>query len=223
MGKPSPDEGGVFPAEWARYDKPLSIPQGDGSHWIPGMERDDQELAMSWDLAFRDKDTSDYVVGQVWLRVGVHAYLLDQVRRRMNFNETLDAIKAASAKWPQATAKFIEARANGDAAINALSRELYGLIPIEPEGSKYARASAVSPLVHSGNVIVPTAEILPGVEEFMEEARNFPNGAHDDTIDAFSQAVNRLLLMPIEQGMGEPFDDDVYDTQEARGWAISPY
>ncbi len=146
QGRPSPQEGGVFPkeADWARYDQPLWQTNGDGSRYVPGIGRDDHELVQSWDLAFKDKDSSDYVVGQVWLRVGPTAYLLDQIRERLNFTATCTAIETMSARWPQAVAKYVEDKANGPAVMNALGRTMVGLIPIEPDGSKYARASAIA-------------------------------------------------------------------------------
>ena len=223
QGRPSPESGGVFPAEWARYDQPMWIEHADGSRRVPGIGRDDHELIQSWDLTFKDKKASDYVVGQVWLRVGVNAYLLDQVRRRMNFTQSCDAIKAMSAKWPQAVAKFIEDKANGPAVMNALSKQVMGMIPIEPEGSKYARASAISPLTESGNVILPEPVLLPNVDDLIEEAKNFPNSPHDDTIDAMSQAINRILLMPLTEGLGEDVEPDVYEENDLRGFAITPY
>lgn len=197
QGRPSPDAGDLFPPEWDRYEQPLWVERADGSRWIPGAGF---ELVQSWDLAFKDTKSSDYVVGQVWLRIGADAYLVDQVRARLSFTKTLDAIRSMTARWPQAAAKFVEDKANGPAVINALARQIPGLIPVEPEGSKYARAAAVSPFVHSGNVHLPSAELLPNVEDLLEEARAFPNGAHDDTIDALSQALNRLLLMPLAGG-----------------------
>jgi predicted phage terminase large subunit-like protein len=188
---------------------------------VPGIHRDDQELVQSWDLTFKDTKSSDYVVGQVWLRVGTQAYLLDMVRERMNFTQTVAAIKAMRAKWPEAIAAFIEDKANGPAVINALHRQVNGLIPIEPEGSKYARASAISPLVWSKDVIVPEPHLLPNVAKLLEEAKDFPNSPHDDTVDALSQAINRILLMPIlEGGLTQPQEYDDYDE---RGWVISPY
>lgn len=223
QGRPSPESGGVFPAEWARYSQPMWIERPDGSRMVPGIGRDDHELIQSWDLAFKDTKSSDYVVGQIWLRVGVKAYLLDMVRARLNFTATCGSIEAFTAKWPQAVAKFVEDKANGPAVINALSRRIMGLIPIEPEGSKYARASAISPLTESGNVVLPTAELLPNVEELIEEARNFPNSAHDDTIDAMSQGVNRILLMPLTAGLGDPVEPDEYEEADLRGYAITPY
>jgi len=193
QGRPSPDAGDLFPAEWSRYDQPLWVERPDGSRWVPGAP----EMLASWDLTFKDASGSDFVVGQVWLRSGIDAYLLDQVRERMSFTRTVEAMKALSARWPQAVAKLVEDKANGPAVISALSSTIPGLIPVEPRGSKYSRAAAVSPFVHASNVRVPTAELLPNVEDLLEEARAFPNGAHDDTIDALSQALDQLLLQPL--------------------------
>jgi predicted phage terminase large subunit-like protein len=159
----------------------------------------------------------------VWLRLGVHAYLLDQVRARLSFTATIAAIRSMSARWPQAVAKFMEDKANGPAIMNALSSTLPGMIPIEPEGSKYARAAAVSPLVHSANVHLPTPEILPNVEELLEEARAFPNGAHDDTIDAFSQAINRILLMPLFNEGDDMLDGDELIDDDPHAWLAGGY
>lgn len=207
QGQPTPDEGGLFPRDvWARYDQPLWIVRDDGSHWVTGT---DVEVAQSWDFAFKDTNKSDYVVGQVWVRSGIHAYLVDQIRARIGFNETLQAIQDLTARWPQAVAKFMEDKANGPAIINALHQTVPGMIPIEPEGSKYARAQAISPLVHSGNVVLPTAELAPWISGLTEEAQAFPSGAHDDQVDSLTQAVNRLLLMPLQaEQLIEP---DEYD------------
>jgi predicted phage terminase large subunit-like protein len=227
QGRPSPDSGGVFPPEeqWARYSTPIWTTEHDDSGKlvckVPGYGRDDHELVQSWDLTFKDTKGSDYVVGQVWLRVGNTAYLLDQVRERLNFSATCAAMLEMSRKWPQAVAKFVEDKANGPAVINALGKQLMGLIPIEPEGSKYARASAISPLTESGSVVLPTKELLPNVDQLLEEAKNFPNSSHDDTIDGMSQAINRLLLLPLENE-GNQWEPDIYDEINEQGWSISP-
>lgn len=223
QGNPVLDEGGVFPTEWARYDAPMWIEHDNGTMTVPGIGRDDHELVQSWDLTFKGSDSSDFVVGQVWLRVGNKAYLLDQVRRRMNFNETCEAIKAMSAKWPQAIAKFVEDKANGPAVMNALQNQVFGMVPIEPEGSKYARASAVSPLAWSGNVVLPTTRLAPWVEGFLMEAMSFPAGANDDQVDTFTQAINRVLLMPLTQGLFDPVDTDEFLENDLRGYGITPY
>jgi predicted phage terminase large subunit-like protein len=218
---PTIDEGGVFPPEWARYNSPLWVERDDGAHIVPGVERPGYELAITADLTFRDNESSDYAVIQTWLRIGPSIHLLDMVRRRMNFNDTLNALRGMSAKWPQAAGKYIEARANGDAAIVSLSRELAGIIPVEPEGTKYTRMLAISPFAFAGNIILPTPSLLPNVEELIEEARAFPGGAHDDTLDAMAIAAQNLLLHPLHNAEIEQAEE--YDELDMQGWSISPF
>src|SRR5438128_12637094 len=101
---------------------------------------DDQ--IQSWDCAFKDLETSDYVVGQVWGRVG-SAYLLgDQIRARMDCPSTVKAVRELSQRWPNTLAKLIEDKANGSAVIQMLGRELAGILPVTPAGGRVARAAA---------------------------------------------------------------------------------
>jgi predicted phage terminase large subunit-like protein len=221
QGRPSPASGDLLKREWWRYyDTPQAIERPDGSMWVPLSGRD--EVCASWDMAFKDTASSDYVVGQVWLRRGVHAYLLDQVRARMSFTDTLAAVRSLAARWPQALAKYVEDKANGTAVINMLARSVPGLIPVEPEGGKVARVAAVSPFVEAGNVHLPDPALAPWVGELVEEAAAFPNGAHDDQCDALSQALNRLLLNPLLLGAGDEPDDALDDEIDAE-MRISAY
>jgi predicted phage terminase large subunit-like protein len=103
-------------------------------------------LLQSWDMAFKDLSTSDYVVGQVWAQgKGADRFLLDQVRERLDFPATLNAVRKLTLKWPQATTKLVEDKANGTAVIATLKHDIFGLIQVNPEGGKEARAAAVSP------------------------------------------------------------------------------
>ena len=147
-------------------------------------------------MAFKDKDDSDFVVGQVWGRAGADCYLLDQVRGRWGFTATTQALKALAAKWPQATEKLVEDKANGPAVIDALKRQVPGLIPIEPDGSKTARAHAVTPLFESGNVYLPDRQIADWAESYVGELLQFPAGANDDQVDATTQALRRFQARP---------------------------
>lgn len=211
QGVPSPDEGGIFPATWARYEQPLWTENQDGVRHVPGVGRADHELVQSWDFTFSDTKGSDYVVGQVWLRVGSQAYLLDMVRERMNFPRMQDAVREMSAKWPQAQTTFIEDKAAGPMVRSSLHTELKNaFIPINPTESKVARANAVSPFAFSGNIVLPTAELLPNVGEMLEELKLFPASSNDDSVDSLTQAVGQLLLYRIDNLDTEPvelFDD----------------
>lgn len=228
QGHPTPDTGNLFPVDkWARYTQPLYVVRPDGTRVIPSITRDRGELCQSWDFTFKDTEGSDYVVGQVWYRRGPDAFLLDQVRGRMGFNESVQAMLDMTARWPQAYAKFVEDKANGPAIMNALRKRVGGLIPVEPEGSKYARAVAITPFVESRNVWLPDPIALrdKGIEcawvtDLTDEARDFPGGAHDDTVDALTQAVHRLLLVQIIDDTVID-DEDLYDDDEALPWAAS--
>ncbi len=191
QGDPSPPEGSIFKRTWWRwYEQPQWTQLDDGSCVGHGFD----EMVASWDMAFKDADSSDYVCGQVWGRRGAKAFLLDQVHRRMSFVDTCHAVRQLSAKWPQASAKYVEDKANGPAVINALRATVPGMIPVEPEGNKVARAFAVSPFVEAGDVWLPAPEVAPWIGGLVDEAAGFPVSAHDDRVDALTQALNRLLL-----------------------------
>lgn len=178
--RPAPEAGAIFLREWWHYYKEA-----------PDL-REFDEIIQSWDCTFKNTDGSDYVVGQVWGRRGAQKWLLDQVRGRMSFTETKKSIKNLSAKWPLARTILIEDKANGPAIIDDLKKDVAGLIPVEPDGSKEARAHAVTPTVEAGNVFIPDPTIAPWVNDFVEEYATFPNGANDDQVDAGTQALNRL-------------------------------
>jgi predicted phage terminase large subunit-like protein len=183
--RPSPAEGGMFKRHWWRYWRVL-----------PGRF---DEVIQSWDFAFKETRASDFVVGQVWGRRGAEKYLLDQVRARMDFTSSLAAVRNLSARWPRAMAKLVEGKANGPAVIAALQKEIPGLIEVEPHGSKESRAAAVTPQIEAGNVYLPEPAQAPWVHEYVEEHAAFPNGAHDDQVDATSQALARFGLQPLAQ------------------------
>ncbi len=177
--RPSPQEGSLFKRHWWRFYTELP-------------NRFD-EMLQSWDCTFKDGDSSDYVVGQVWGRVGGDFYLLDQVRDRMDLPATMRAIETLAAKWPNAYAKLIEDKANGPAVIQMLQHKIPGLLAVNPEGGKVVRAAAVSPVVEAGNVYLPPPGITPWIHDFMEECAVFPNGAYDDQVDAMTQALIRMM------------------------------
>lgn len=200
QGKPTPDSGDVIKRAWVRrYMEAIWSQQPDGSYLVP----DATEVLLSWDMTFKDNKSSDFVVGQVWVRKGAEVFLTDQVHARLSFTATLAAVKRMATRWPQATAKLVEDKANGTAVMDSLRKEVPGLVAVEPHGSKYARASAVSPFVEAGNVWFPSAEVaLFDVDGLIEEAVAFPNAAHDDQVDALSQALARFFLRP---GQGAAF------------------
>lgn len=176
--RPAPLEGGLFKRGNFNYYK--VAPQAFN------------QIVQSWDCTFKEVDTSDFVAGHVWGRKGADFFLLDRVHARMGITATMQSIRSLSAKWPSARAKLIEEAANGAAVIELLKRELSGIIPVHPSGGKVVRAQAISPFVEAGNVWLPDPSIAPWIHDFVEECANFPNAAHDDDVDAMTQAINYM-------------------------------
>ena len=160
------------------------------------------EIIQSWDCTFKDSDGSDFVVGQVWGRKGADKYLLDQIRERMDINQTMDAIRNMTNKWPKARLKLIEDKANGPAIIQMLNKKIGGLVPINPKDSKMARVSTIVPDIEAGNAYLPANK--PWVQDFVEECASFPKGANDDMVDAMSQALNRWALKTVHGKSDKP-------------------
>lgn len=175
--RPQPPEGGMLKREWwGTYN--------EDPHDIA---KRCTQVFQSWDMTFKDTKRGSFVVGQVWGVARPKFYLLAQVRARLDFVGTLDVFSTVCEMWPQSTAKLVEDKANGPAVISALKERIGGILPVQPRGSKEARAAAVSPLVESGNVYLPAR--APWLEGFMDEAAAFPNGTTDDQVDAMTQAL----------------------------------
>jgi predicted phage terminase large subunit-like protein len=207
--RPSPAGGGIFKRHWFRYFQPrgmnlppveVRLPDGTLT-LIPAIEVPHQvdEQMQSWDCTFKELDTSDYVVGQLWARKGAFFLLGDQFRERTDCPGTVKAVRAMTEKWPATMAVLIEDKANGSAVIQMLSRDIPGLLPVNPQGGKIARAAAVSPLIEAGNIYLPHPAYAPWVNDFIEECVQFPNGAHDDQVDAMTQALLRWHEVPKQQ------------------------
>lgn len=72
-------------------------------------------------------------------------------------------------------------------------RSLQGFIakPYRATKDKITRASFISSQAEAGNIKVLQASWN---EEFFRELENFPDGAHDDIVDALSGAFNMLTV-----------------------------
>lgn len=172
--------GNVFKENYIRYYLPKDLPTKF------------DKVINSWDCTFKDTDGTDFVVGQVWARTGADAYLLAQKRERMSFTKTVREVVALRDAWPRTREVLIEDKANGPAVIDTLKASVPGIIPIEPDGSKLARAHAVTSYWEAGNVWLPHPDIAPWVKDLIAELTAFPAAANDDQVDALTQALRRL-------------------------------
>lgn len=181
QGRPVVMEGNLINSNWWKYYdedyKELNLPY----------------VIISVDAAFKDGDDNDFVAIQVWGKRDRNYYLLDAIKQHLNFVDTLAAIRNFKSRYPETMFILIEDKANGTAIINVLSSEMEGVIPVKPEGGKVTRANAVSPAIESGHVFLPRFASFTG--DFVAECSAFPNGAHDDQVDAMTQALNRMIFV----------------------------
>lgn len=202
--EPSPADGGIYKRAWfCKYwcypTDNLTAPTiriGDKeieTELIKIDPKDLEEQGLSFDCTFKNVDDADFVVGQAWGRRRADRILLDQIRKRMDFPATCDAVEAMALKWPRATAKYVEDKANGPAVISSLKHKISGMIAVNPSGGKESRAQGVSPQYEAGNIWLPHPSIAPWVSAFIEEHIAFPNAAHDDCVDCASMILNQWL------------------------------
>lgn len=183
---PTPRAGGIFKKSYWRY-------------YTIKPDRFD-EVIQSWDLSFKELVSSDPICGFVLGRVGSDIYVLDCEHGQMGFTKTCDAIKRLSLRWPEARKKLIENKANGPAVVEKLKKEIFGLILVEPEGSKIERASICEPILESGNVHLPHESIAaPWVKATITECAQFPLGAHDDRVDALTQGLKYMQKKALDR------------------------
>ena len=195
--RPAPDDGGRFKFAWWRFHKPDGVAPDEQfkrpykcaqAEEVPAValpKRFDQ-IVISVDCAFKAGATNDRVAMFVVGRDRARRFILDRRVGRYDFGVTKQMIRDLHKTWPRATI-IVEDAANGPAVVNDLQADIPGVILIRPEGGKESRAAVLSPQVEAGNWFLPDG--APWLDDFLGELATFPNGAHDDQVDAVSQTA----------------------------------
>lgn len=184
--RPAPMEGGVikrayFTRRWVRELRPEDDP--DTTILLPAHFT---ATLQSWDMTYWETDTADYCIGQAWGLLAANRFLLDQDRKRRDLPGSKAALRAFH---PEIPLKLVERAANGSEVLRSMRDEIPGLVGRKPQGSKLARLMAQLGTLEAGNVILPHPREAAWVAGFVAECLDFPNGEHDDQVDAMSQAL----------------------------------
>lgn len=209
--QPVPAGGGIVKTWWWRYHAPADliatlppviakVVRDDGTVYempvpvVPTPDSFDLKLT-SGDMNFKEGNDTDFVVIQAHGLKGANRYLLDQTRGRLSFVKTLEAYVEFTGKHSDIDLHLIEDKANGPAVMSTLHDHIAGLVGVNPDRSKEGRVNATSPTIEAGNWYLPHPS-LPGcawvAAEYLPEWAMFPNGAHDDQVDATTQAEARF-------------------------------
>ncbi len=196
QGRPTAIEGNLIKREWWKFYKK--------SDYELGLLKLDTML-ISVDAAFKAADNNDYVAIEVWGRRENKIYLVEVCNEHLNFTATIQKIRLMKARYPKARRVLIEDKANGTAILEVLKNETMGVVAVNPDKSKEARVNAVSFAIEAGNVYLPEDEKFTW--EFIDQCASFPNGKHDDMVDAMSQALAKLTTTSVLKRVERKFQD----------------
>ena len=173
-------EGGLFRREW--FGTPIARP-ADVAQWV-----------RFWDVAVTTKATSDYTVGAlVGQRADGSLVIADLVRGRWEWPQAEAVIAQTAVSDGRAVRIGVESVAFQMAGVQLLRRrpDLLGhtITAATPDKDKYARAMPWASRAEAGLVRL-VAGAWNGA--FLDEVSDFPQGPHDDQIDAVSGAVELL-------------------------------
>jgi predicted phage terminase large subunit-like protein len=93
---------------------------------------------------------------------------------------------------------LIEDSASGQSLLQELRTTLLPIKSIKPDADKLARAASVTPAMEGGHFWV--LEGAAWLDDYIAEMTAFPGAAHDDLVDATTQALT-FLRQPPEPGI----------------------
>ena len=208
QGKPYVDGGNIVTRDKLRFYDKAELPT------------EFDEITLSADLSLGGTSAdSDPTCISVWGRKGANHYLIKVINKKMGFTEQQNSINRLCADYPTIQRKIVERKANGQALIETLNKNISGIIPYDPKGtSKVSRLEAVTSYFEAGNIWFPNEKVMPNVEEFVEQLLKFPACAHDDFVDTLSQ----YLLNYECKGQGKIVNDStmVLLSKAIRGFGL---
>ncbi|MGH7194925.1 MAG: phage terminase large subunit, partial [Candidatus Saccharimonadales bacterium] len=152
---PAPLGGGLVKRHWFRHYAADALPA-----------RFDR-LVQSWDTANKASELSDYSVCTSWGVVGPNLYLMDVLRRRMEYPELKRAVRAECQHF-KADVVLIEDHASGTQLIQELIDEgMWAVTRYRPQADKIMRLHAQTATIENGFVHLPKA--APWLSAYLDE------------------------------------------------------
>ena len=187
MQRPAPLGGGIFKDEWWRFFDAM-----------PPLKH----RSIYADTAQKTKEQNDYSVLQCWgVTQDNQMVMLDMARGKWEAPELETMARAFWQKHNSQTyygplrAFKVEDKVSGTGLIQKLKREGIPIVPIQRNVDKVTRAFDAAPYIQSGNVYLMRS--TPHLADFLAESAVFPNGSHDDMIDATMSAISDLTAPQI--------------------------
>jgi predicted phage terminase large subunit-like protein len=177
---PAPLGGAMVKTEWLRFYEPGEEPAAFS------------QIIQSWDTANKSTELSDYSVCTTWGVSYRKYYLLDVVRKKLNYPDLKRAI-LEQAKRYDAKNIVIEDKASGTQLIQDLKADfVYGINAYKapPGADKTMRLHAQTAMFENGFVLLPRN--APWLADYIKELTSFPGARYDDQVDSTTQFLDYI-------------------------------
>jgi phage terminase large subunit-like protein len=157
-----------------------------------------QQWVSAWDFTFLGKETSDWVVGQVWCYYRALFWLIHQVRAHAGFTDSKQMVLDLVRGNPHVLTHWFEAGANAAAIEDDMKSSIPGMEVVPHGGGCLARTQSVEGLWKAGNVMLPEdAEWMYNKEGFINEHLDY-TGLPTDTNDQVSASSLGILNLAVD-------------------------
>lgn len=186
QGRPTALGGDMFKRDWFRY----FVEQGDRLHADTEIPRHHLAVFATVDLAFSTKTSADYSVCCVW---GGHMasgrlFLLHVERDRVPAAGLAQWLRGVFSEWDVHRAFVERSGFHADITKHLILTERLPLAEVQPNTDKVSRAQPAAALMASGGIWFRHG--APWLGDLEHELLAFPNGSHDDQVDAVSLGVH---------------------------------
>jgi predicted phage terminase large subunit-like protein len=153
-----------------------------------------------WDLAATASAESDYTAGALVAEKGGIYYLLDMVRDKQR-PAGVESLITQTAELDGKDVRIFMEQEPGASGVNTIDHYArnvlkgYAFKGNKTTTKKVSRAAPVSSAAEAGNFKIVNTWNPKKIREFLDEASLFPDGPHDDQVDAMSGAVGMLSMM----------------------------
>jgi predicted phage terminase large subunit-like protein len=184
----------IFEAMYQQDPIPL---QGSGliqPSWLTNtytrVPEDLQKVVMSCDAAAKTGIKNDWSVLCVIGTNGREHYLISVIRAKVDYPGLKRLIQTAY-EMHSPSHIYIESASNGLPVIDELKATTsLPIIGVTPRGSKIERVEAICGILEAGKLLLPKE--APWLSWWLREIYSFPNGSHDDAVDALQLGLSQI-------------------------------
>ena len=158
--------------EWLRHGTPPEKPE---------------QIVMGVDLAISTKEGADWTACVVLAKHENHTWVLAAERTRAGFHDVVNFVRAMAERWNPTIIAIEQVQYQAAVVQELLRKTTLPVRGVRPDKDKLARFLPLEARYEQGLIWH-----APGLRDFEDELLSFPEGAHDDMVDASAYAFNSI-------------------------------